>query len=112
MSKNRETVIWKSPSGLYKMGAYDYYYVNTDSPDFDDEWDVEYNFDRFEFCVIGPSADYCIKKYSSVRGNAGMYAVLEDLPEYIEEISRLEAMFQEYWDNALPLLQRSNYGLR
>ena len=112
MSVNRETVIWKSPDGFYKMGAYAYTYVNMDSPDFDDEWDVEYNFDRFNFCLIGSSADYCISKYSSLRGNAGMYTVLEDLPEYAEEINRLEVMFQEYWDNAQPLPQRNDYAMR
>lgn len=101
MSRNRETVIWKSPNGVYNMGAYDYMYVNTDSPDFDEEWDVEYDFNRFGLCVTGSTVDQCVKKYSSTQGNAGMYTVLEGTPEHADEIKRLEKMFDEYWDEML-----------
>lgn len=96
MSINRETVIWESPDGTYKMGAYAYSYINFDSPDFDEEWDVEYDFDKFNLCLSSSTAQKCIQKYSSIEGNAGIYEVLENLPENKNLINHLEKLFNNY----------------
>lgn len=48
MSTNRENVTWLSPrDGLWYGGFFAFDYVNQDSPDFDFEWDVEYDMGRF-----------------------------------------------------------------
>jgi len=44
MSVNRENVTWLSPrDGLWYAGFFDFWSVNQDSPDYDYEWDVEYD---------------------------------------------------------------------
>lgn len=53
MSCNRENVVWKSRDGKWNIGFFDYYHVNQDSEDFDHEWDVEYDYDRFNWVSTG-----------------------------------------------------------
>ena len=53
MSKNRENVIWQGPDGKWNRGFFDFVVTGPD-----DEWDVEYNRDRFFWTATGlPSED-------------------------------------------------------
>lgn len=46
MSVNRENVIWQSRNGTWNRAFYDFYEVgDTNDPDWDFEWDVEYTDD-------------------------------------------------------------------
>lgn len=53
MSVNRENVVWQSKDGSWNIGFYAYEEINPDSPDFDYEWDVEYDFSRFFWASTG-----------------------------------------------------------
>lgn len=53
MSVNRENVIWKSRDGTWNRGFYDYYPVDTHKDDWDYEWDVEYDYSRFNWVSTG-----------------------------------------------------------
>ncbi len=54
MSKNRENVIWQSADGTWSRGFYeDYPTKSYDDEDYDDEWDVEYNYDSFSWVSVG-----------------------------------------------------------
>jgi hypothetical protein len=48
MSCNRENVIWKSRDGTWGRGFYDYWQTGEDH-----EWDVEYDYSRFNFASVG-----------------------------------------------------------
>jgi hypothetical protein len=100
MSVNRENAIWASPEGGYKMGLYDFYYVNQDSEDFDPEWNVEYNFDVFTQVLTGTSVEDCIAKYCRSNANAGAYNIYENTPENANSIARFEKMYKELKESA------------
>jgi hypothetical protein len=53
MSCNRENVTWQSKDGTWSNGHFDFYNVNEYDEDFDYEWDVEYEFDRFHWVSTG-----------------------------------------------------------
>jgi hypothetical protein len=53
MSVHRENITWVSRDGTWNRGFYDYYNVNTESDDFDFEWDVEYDYSRFNWVSTG-----------------------------------------------------------
>lgn len=57
MSVHRENVTWKSRDGTWNRGFYDYYSVNRDSEDWDYEWDVEYNYDTFNWVSTGHATE-------------------------------------------------------
>ena len=92
MSVNRENAIWASPTGGYKMGLYSLEYTNMDSPDFDYEWDVEYDYSSFSNVIIGTSADNCIEIYCRSEANAGGYNIYDATDDNAKTIERFEAM--------------------
>lgn len=53
MSVNRANITWKSRNGTWNRGFYDYYSVDTHKEDWDFEWDVEYDYDRFNWVSTG-----------------------------------------------------------
>lgn len=57
MSVNRENVIWKSKDGTWNRGFFDYWNVNEDDPDWDFEWDVEYEMSRFNWVSTGHATE-------------------------------------------------------
>jgi hypothetical protein len=56
MSCDRENIIWQSRDGTWNRAFYDYYETNTDDPDRDYEWDVEYT-DEFNWVVTGLASE-------------------------------------------------------
>jgi hypothetical protein len=53
MSCNRENVTWQAEDGTWSIGFFDFHAVGQDSPDWDFEWDVEYDFSRFNWTSHG-----------------------------------------------------------
>lgn len=48
MSFNRENIVWQTEDKLWHIGFYEWFPVgNTFDEDYDPEWDVDYNYDRF-----------------------------------------------------------------
>jgi len=48
MSKNRENVIWQNKDGTWGRGFFDFVVTGPD-----DEWDVEYDNNTFQWAVTG-----------------------------------------------------------
>ena len=55
MSWNRENVIWQSKDKTWNIGFFRQEPVGSwsDDPDYDPEWDVEYDYDSFSFASVG-----------------------------------------------------------
>lgn len=53
MSCNRDNVTWQSADKTWNAGFFSFTSFNTDSEDFDYEWDVDYNYDSFWFVTKG-----------------------------------------------------------
>ena len=96
MSLNRENVTWQSADGKWNMGFYDYEYVNTESEDFDSEWDVEYNYDMF-CCVIKNklSPEDAYNSYVFNHANPGGTVIYDYTEENMNMIESFEAIFNK-----------------
>lgn len=57
MSVNRENVTWQSKDGKWNRGFFDFYNVNESDPDWDYEWDVEYDFNAFNWVSTGHATE-------------------------------------------------------
>lgn len=53
MSKNRENVTWQSQDGTWNLGHFTVIPGNTFDEDYDDEWDVDYDFSTFWWVSTG-----------------------------------------------------------
>lgn len=96
MTLYRENAIWASPDGGYKMGLYDFEYVNLESPEFNSEWDVKYNYNAFNKVFTGVSPHDCIAQYCHANASAGSYTIYEANPRNQQQIAKLEQMYTEY----------------
>lgn len=92
MSCNRENISWRSgKDGKWYIGFYNFYYTNEESEDFDFEWDVEYDFTRFNW-ASGPH-DTLEEAEASWKGaNPGIWAPHMTIDETSDKCDR---MFQE-----------------
>lgn len=54
MSYNRENVVWQSQNGTWNIGFFATIQTNFND-DYDDDWDVEYLWDEFEWASTGHS---------------------------------------------------------
>lgn len=110
MSCNRENVIWKSRDGLWSIGFFDYYDVNTDSEDWDHEWDVEYVYSVFNFASVGHATmESAMKAWEGA--NPGCHDVYEEPNETTDKYDR---MAKEYLDaeRKRAAEQRQHYPFR
>lgn len=58
MSFNRENVIWQSADGTWGRGFYESSSTGSyDDEEYDPEWDVDYDYDRFEWVSVGHSTE-------------------------------------------------------
>lgn len=54
MSVNRENVTWQAKDGTWSIGFFDFYATGDPmSEDWDFEWDVEYDFSKFNWTSHG-----------------------------------------------------------
>ena len=95
MSVNRENVVWLSPAdGKWRNGHFRFYNIgNPSDPDWDHEWDVEY--DHSEFWWVGQGAATAEAALRMWRGaNPGGYEETDD-PELGAEYDRMNAELRE-----------------
>lgn len=89
MSCNREGVVWQHKDGAWRYGQFECYPVNEDDPDWDYEWDVEYDYSTFAFVSKGPTARAAFDKWDGA--NPGGYSECRGpQPEYDEMADRYE----------------------
>lgn len=90
MSKNRENVIWQSPSGRWNRGFFDYFITGPD-----DEWDVEYDHHRFNWVATDlPSEEAARQAWHGA--NPGGHQRVPWSEKNRAEIERYEAMAAEH----------------
>jgi hypothetical protein len=53
MSKNHENVTWQSKDGTWSVGFFTVIQPSYMDDDYDDEWDVDYDYDSFVFASTG-----------------------------------------------------------
>jgi len=71
----RENVIWQSADGTWNRGFYAYWQTNTDDEDRDEEWDVDYSWDEFNWVRTGLASEQdAVEAWRGV--NPGMREVL------------------------------------
>jgi len=88
MSFNRENIIWQSPDGTWNRGFFAVSWVDP-SPDADPEWDVEYDYDDFEWLATGlGSEDAAWKSWKGA--NPGGYN-LADQPQQVDRLEKIKA---------------------
>ena len=92
MSFNRENVIWESKDGSWGRGFFAVLWTGEDP-----EWDVEYDYDSFEWASIGHSSAEIA--HSSWKGaNPGGYWSLE-YNDNIDECEKYDEMARKYLEN-------------
>lgn len=94
MSVNRENEIWQSADGTWSRGFYAHYNVgDTSDPEWDHEWDVEYE-DYFWTVTTGhPTEDAAWRAWTGA--NPGGASILSYDEGSAAECARLDAMAQE-----------------
>lgn len=89
MSLNRENVVWQSPDGTWNRGFYDYHHGDTSDPDYDEEWDVNYDYDRFHWVSSGHRTEDAAR--ASWNGaNPGSDGAIVYIPEHVVWIDQYE----------------------
>lgn len=95
MSCNRENVIWENEDGRWSIGFFDYYEVNTDSPNWDYEWDVEYDFSRFNWVSTGHATkDRAADSWGG--SNPGGHIICRYSDQTKDEIAEYNRMAREW----------------
>lgn len=79
MSKNRDNEIWQSPDGSWNLAFYRVIPGDTSDPDYDDEWDVDYDPNEFDWVSTGHrSSDEAWRSWTGV--NPGTTSITEYNP--------------------------------
>lgn len=95
MSKNRENVVWQSKDGTWSIGFYEVIEGDVFDPDYDDEWDVDYDFSKFWWASTGHATETAAMN-SWHGANPGSHTVCpyrrgntKDIAEYNEMVKCL-----------------------
>lgn len=92
MSFNRENAVWRSPNGTWNLAFYTAH-ERFGSEDFDPEWDVDYDYESFEWLSRGfATADAAIRSWTGA--NPGCWAVTGEGD--VRNVERLEAIAARY----------------
>ena len=90
MSFNRENIAWQSKSGLWNLGFYTVLKGWDDgSDDYDPEWDVDYDFERFEWVSTGHPT-YQAASDSWDGANPGCTTIVEFTEENTAQCAALD----------------------
>lgn len=90
MSCNRENIVWQNKDGKWSIGFYDFI---TTGPDY--EWDVEYDFDTFNWGSSGHStAEAAMNAWDG--SNPGCYDLLEYSEASADRIARYNEMLKAW----------------
>lgn len=57
VSFSRENVTWQSKDGRWNLGFFETTWVGSESDGYDPEWDVEYDFSKFEWVSTGHATE-------------------------------------------------------
>jgi hypothetical protein len=107
VSKNRENVVWQSENGLWSIGFYTVLHPGNawEDDDYDDEWDVDYDFDSFEWGNSGFSTvEAAMRSWNGP--NPGGTTQISWREQNAEEIARLNEMLWAFKNPALALEKR------
>ncbi|MFJ9239863.1 hypothetical protein ACIRJ3_33355 [Streptomyces anulatus] len=99
MSKNRENVTWQAPDGTWSIGFFAFTFTkDTSDEDFDDEWDVDYDDNRFWFLSTGhPNQDAPMEHFMALESNPGGGDIAIPSDDYgVEAIARYEQMAADF----------------
>lgn len=94
MSFNRENVTWQSADGTWSMAFYVVAWVDEDG---DEEWDVEYDYSKFQswaYATGCASEDAAYKKATASTANPGGTTVVPYADNYAE-CERYNQMLRE-----------------
>lgn len=109
MSVNRENIVWQDANGTWSMGMYEFYSVNQDDDDWDYEWDVEYNYSRFNWVTRQRYATEQQAKAAWDGANPGSHSVQPWAEIAKAEIASFETMREERIKQMGP--PRPSYGV-
>lgn len=89
MSCNRENVTWVSRDGTWNRGFFEYYSINTDDPDWDYEWDVEYDHSRFDWVSVGHATEEAASASwdGANPGGSNVYATPSEATDRFDEMA-------------------------
>ena len=93
MSFNRENVVWQSQDGTWNLGFYRVLerFGYSDDEDYDPEWDVDYDYENFEWLSTGhPSLDAARAEWKGA--NPGMMVVASGE----DRVAELDAMAERF----------------
>ena len=93
MSFNRENVVWQSQDGTWNLGFYRVLerFGYSDDEDYDPEWDVDYDYENFEWLSTGhPSLDAARAEWKGA--NPGMMVVASGE----DRVAELDAMADRF----------------
>lgn len=92
VSKNRENIVWQSADGTWNRGFFSFYSTgDTSDPDYDDEWDVEYDTSTFHWVSVGHATEDGAWR-SWTGANPGGGSVLSFEPDRADDVERYEDM--------------------
>lgn len=97
MSFNRENVIWQSANGTWSIGFFECFEVNGDGGRNDPEWDVEYNYEKFDWASTNHSTKEAARK-AWHGANPGGGETLSYSKENSDECDGYDRMAKEYLD--------------
>lgn len=96
MSFNRENVTWQNADGTWNMAFYQVAWEGREDEGFDPEWDVEYDYSKFEsygYALRCPSEDAAYAEATSKRPNPGGSYVVPYLGNE-EECAKYDRMLE------------------
>ena len=106
MSLNRENITWQSKDGSWNRAFYDFEYVNEDSENFDPEWDVRYDYDRFNWVTTGHATEQ--QANNAWNGaNPGHLNVIEYSKDTKADCDDLDHLARRFLDPAYDKAQRA-----
>lgn len=98
MSCNRENVTWQSKNGTWNRGFWSYYSVNEDDPNWDYEWDVEYE-DYFNWVSTGHATqEGAYQSWDGANPGGSHIYRYEDFPEECDKFDELARRWQKETD--------------
>lgn len=94
MSRDRMNIVWQSEDGSWNIGFYANYPINSDSDDYDDEWDVEYDFDEFEWASTGHrDAESARRSWRGVNPGGSQETTFARNPEAVVQYDRMAKFY-------------------
>ena len=115
MSFNRENVVWQSKDGSWNIGFFDSHTSPSrwDDEDYDPEWDVEYDYNKFFFASVGHPTELSAAQAWKGANPGGGWTVRYS-KENAEDIARYDrmALFHLHPEIAAAEVKKENARLK